>query len=95
MRAVETIIEKALKDGQKTLTEYQSKLILAEYGIPTSRESLVTNVAEARAAAERIGFPIVLKVCARGLSHKSEHDLMVLGITDALDLKYTPVDALL
>jgi len=88
MPSAQTIIEQALKDGQKTLSEYQSKLILAEYGIPVSRESLAKDLAEAEASAERIGFPVVLKVCAPRVSHKFEHNLVVLEIADTLDLKH-------
>ena len=87
MPSAQNIIEQALKDGQKELSEYQSKLVLAEYGIPIARESVAADLAEAQTAAERIGFPVVLKVCAAGVAHKFEHDLMVLGITDAADLK--------
>jgi acyl-CoA synthetase (NDP forming) len=87
MPSVEAIIEQALKNGQKTLSEHQSKLILAEYGIPTTREFLVKDPLEAQAAAEKIGFPVVLKVCAAGVSHKFEQDLVLLEITNALDLK--------
>ena len=83
MPSVQTIIEQALKDGQKTLSEYQSKLILAEYGIPVSREFLVKEPQQARAAAEKIGYPVVLKACAAGISHKFDAQLIVLEIPDA------------
>jgi acyl-CoA synthetase (NDP forming) len=87
MPSVETIIEQALKNGQKTLSEHQSKLILAEYGIPTTREFLVKDPVEARSAAKKIGFPVALKVCAAGVSHKFEKELIILEIPDALALK--------
>jgi acyl-CoA synthetase (NDP forming) len=87
MLSVKTIIEQALQAGQKTLSEYQSKLILAEYGIPTTREFRVTDPQEARAAAEKIGFPVALKVCAAGTAHKFEQQLIMLGLADALELK--------
>jgi len=82
MPSAQTIIEQALKDGQKTLSEYQSKLILAEYEIPTSREFLAKNPQQARAAAEKIGFPVVLKACAAGISHKFDQELIILEIPD-------------
>jgi acyl-CoA synthetase (NDP forming) len=87
MFSVKTIIEQALEAGQKTLSEYQSKLILAEYGIPITREFRVTDPQEARAAAERIGFPVALKVCAAGVAHKFEQQLVMLGLADALELE--------
>ena len=87
MISVQKIIEQACEAGQKTLSEFQSKLILSEYGIPTTKEILVTDVAEAEAAAEQIGYPVVLKVCAAEAPHKTEQGLIVLGITNAADLK--------
>jgi len=87
MPSVQTIIEQALKDGQKTLSEYQSKLILAEYEIPTSREFLVKDPQQARAAAEKIGFPVVLKACAAGISHKFDQELIILEIPDPAALE--------
>jgi len=87
MNSVQKIIEQAFEAGQKTLSEFHSKLILSEYGIPTTREILVADVAEAEAAAEQIGYPVVLKVCAAEAAHKTEQGLIVLGITNAADLK--------
>ena len=62
-------------------------MILSEYGILTTREMLVADVAEAEAAAEQIGYPVVLKVCAAEVAHKIEQGLIMLGITNAADLK--------
>ena len=87
MKSVQSIIETALAAGQKTLSEYDSKLILADYGIPTTRESVVDDLVGAEAAAKRIGYPLVLKVCAGEAVHKTEQGLIELGITNAADLK--------
>src|SRR5215217_4268620 len=43
------------------LYEYQGKQFFATYGIPVSRGEAVTTVDDAVAAAERIGFPVVVK----------------------------------
>ena len=61
----QTIIRTALKKGQKTLSEYDSKRILASYGVPISRETLVSTAKEAREAARKIGYPVVLKAWFR------------------------------
>ena len=47
----ERIIKAARERGQKTLSEYESKRVLAAYGLPISREILVSSQSEAKAAA--------------------------------------------
>ena len=54
------------------LNEAESKEALRAYGIATPKEALVTSVAEAVAAAERIGYPVVLKAVSDTLTHKSD-----------------------
>ncbi len=66
------IIQTAVENGQTALSEFQSKQILSSVGIPVTREKLVHSVDEAVAAAEDIGYPVVLKACAWELMHKSE-----------------------
>jgi succinyl-CoA synthetase beta subunit len=43
------------------LHEYQSKRIFATYGIPIPQGEVATTPAEARAIAERLGGPVVIK----------------------------------
>ncbi len=76
----ETILSAARKRGQKTLSEYDSKRILASYGIPVSREALVKTQAEARAAAKKIGYPVVLKACSADEAHKTEKGLIAVNL---------------
>lgn len=87
MKSVATIIAKALAAGQTTLSEYDSKRILAEYGIPTTREFLLEEFTAAEQAADQIGYPVVLKVCAAAAQHKTDQNLLELGINNALELK--------
>ena len=47
----EKIIKAAVVKGQKTLSEYESKRVLAAYGVPISREILVSTQSQAKAAA--------------------------------------------
>jgi len=87
MKSVKTIIANALSAGQTTLSEYDSKMILSEYGIPTTQEMLIEDLDKAEAAADQIGYPIVLKVCAAEAAHKTEQGLIELGINDKSKLK--------
>ncbi len=76
------IIEDALKNGTKTLSEYQSKLLLAEYGISVTKEKVVSTEDDAVAAASEVGYPVVLKGSGEELSHKTELNLIALDLKD-------------
>ncbi|HWX49376.1 MAG TPA: acetate--CoA ligase family protein [Roseomonas sp.] len=65
------------------LTEPEAKRLMAAYGIPVTRERLVTTAGEAVAAAEAIGFPVVLKGVSRAVVHKSDLGLVHLRLQDA------------
>ena len=62
------------------LNEFESKEVLRAYGIGTPKETLVTSLDEARAAAERIGYPVVLKAVSRTLTHKSDAGAVALNL---------------
>ena len=87
MKSARNIITEALAAGQTTLSEYDSKRILVEYGIPTTQEFLIDELAAAEQSAEQIGYPVVLKVCATAAQHKTEQKLIELGIRNAVELK--------
>lgn len=74
------LIADAVKAGRKTLSEYESKLILKEYGIKTSPEIQVDNIDDLKKAVEEIGCPLVLKGCSSDLAHKTEQNMIRLDI---------------
>jgi len=53
---------------------------LARYGIALPKSHAVANAAEAVSAAERIGFPIALKIRSRDILHKTEVGGVALGL---------------
>ena len=59
---------------------WESKKLLAAYGIPAPAEALVTSPAEALSAADRIGYPVVLKAVAATLTHKSDAGAVALNL---------------
>lgn len=65
------------------LSEIASKKLLANFGIPTTREALAQNASEAAAMATEIGFPVVMKACSAQLSHKSDIGAVHLSIGNA------------
>lgn len=74
------IISAALRRGDSALSEHDSKKLLAAYGVPVSRETLVTTATAARAAAKRIGYPVVLKACSAAEAHKTEKGLIAVNL---------------
>ncbi|MBW1909312.1 MAG: acetate--CoA ligase family protein [Deltaproteobacteria bacterium] len=74
------IIEKAIKEGKTTLSEYESKQVLAAYQIPVTREILVNDVKDLMNATQEIGYPLVLKGCSAEITHKTEKGLIKVDI---------------
>jgi acetyl-CoA synthetase (ADP-forming) len=66
-----------------TLSESESKALLARYGIPLVRDEIVGTVAEAVTAADAIGYPVVAKLNGAGIAHKTERGLVRLNLTSA------------
>jgi acetyltransferase len=67
-------------------TEALSKQILRAYDISTTTERLVTSEADAVAAAQDIGFPVVLKGMSPQLLHKTDTRLVRLNLATAEDI---------
>ncbi len=74
------ILERAISKKQKALSEYESKLVLAQAGVPVTREKLARTVGEAERFAEEIGYPVAMKGCSHLLTHKTERGVIRLGI---------------
>ena len=77
------IIDNALKEGRTVLTEYESKQVLASYGLPVTREQLVNNAEDLFKAAERIGYPLVIKGCSAQINHKTEKGMIRVDVRNA------------
>ena len=81
------IINKALKKGQKTLSEYDSKLVIQSVGVPITREKLVKSPAAAVRFAKEIGYPVVLKGCSDKAAHKTEMGLVKLKLNNPKEVR--------
>jgi acyl-CoA synthetase (NDP forming) len=64
------------------LSEHQAKLVLGKAGIAFPREALVQPNDDAGAIAEKVGFPVVLKVCSPDIAHKTEIGGVAVGIAN-------------
>ncbi|MHA1734482.1 MAG: acetate--CoA ligase family protein [Promethearchaeota archaeon] len=82
MATVEEIIERVREAGNNVLTEYESKQVLEVVGMPITRQELVTSKGDAVKAASEIGFPVVMKLMAADVVHKSDAGAVKLRLSD-------------
>jgi acyl-CoA synthetase (NDP forming) len=68
---VAQLIQAAMAAGRDLLL-HEAVTVLEHYGIPTVRSLQAANAEEAQAAAERIGYPVAMKVISKHISHKSD-----------------------
>ncbi len=68
--------------------------LLAAYQIPMADSKITASPEEAVAAAERFGYPVVLKVTSPDILHKTESGAVKLGIDNAQELKEAYVEIL-
>ncbi|MFI7190291.1 acetate--CoA ligase family protein [Nocardia nova] len=66
-----------------TLGEDRTKQLVRRYGIATTHDLLARTRSEALAAAQQLGYPVVLKLVADGIAHKSDIDGVRLALPDA------------
>ncbi len=67
----------------RQLTEPESLALLRGFGVPTVPTIICHSLAEALAAADKMGWPVVLKGVAEGVAHKSDLGLVHVGLRDA------------
>src|SRR5512135_3398916 len=77
------IIAAVRREGRSILTEFESKQLLAAYGIPTVKTAIAATPDAAVAAAEDFGYPIVLKLHSKTITHKTDVGGVQLNLQDA------------
>ncbi|MCB0977513.1 MAG: acetate--CoA ligase family protein, partial [Acidimicrobiales bacterium] len=78
----------------RTLSEADSKSLLAARGVPFAPEREARDAAEARTAAEALGFPVVVKLNGDAIAHKTERGLVRLGLADPESVEQAAADLL-
>ena len=70
----------------RSLSEFESRNVLESHGIPMVATTLATTQEEAVEAAAEAGYPVVLKGCGAGLTHKSEVGAVKLNLTTGAEV---------
>ena len=80
---VQAIIKRVRAEGRYNLLEPEAKAICLAYGIPTPRFELATSPENAAACAEKMGYPVVLKIVSPEIVHKTEVGGVVVGLSSS------------
>jgi acetyl-CoA synthetase (ADP-forming) len=83
---VREVIGNARSEGRYKLLEHESYEVLRYYGLPVPKFGLVRSVDEAVALAEKIGYPVVLKVVSPDIVHKSDVGGVIVDLNTSADV---------
>ncbi|MEJ2453780.1 MAG: GNAT family N-acetyltransferase [Candidatus Thiodiazotropha sp.] len=83
------IIESALSEQRKVLTEPESFALLGAFRINAVRNGIARSANEALILAESIGFPVAMKIYSPDISHKSDAGGIRLNISNAQVVRST------
>lgn len=75
-----------LANAKQNLTEHQGKELLNLYGIPVTKEEVATSEDQAVNIAEKIGYPVAMKIDSPDILHKTEAGGLKLNIGNRIDL---------
>ena len=83
------VIEKARKDGRDALTEIEAKQVFEAYRLPVTHSRVATSEDEAVALAEKIGYPVVMKIVSPDILHKSDAGGVKVNVKDEAGVRQT------
>jgi acetyltransferase len=86
-KRADAVLQTVRAAGRTILTEVESKQVLAAYDIPTVEAHPAATAQEAVALADRIGYPVVLKLHSETLTHKSDVGGVQLDLSDAVAVR--------
>ena len=80
--AARAVIRRVREEGRNTLTEIEAKQVFSAYGLPITKTLLARTEAEAVKLAQKIGFPVVMKIVSPDILHKSDAGGVKVNIKD-------------
>ena len=92
---VRELLGRVRASGRTILTEAESKQVMIHYGVPTVETYVARSESEAMAGAQKIGFPIVLKLHSETITHKSDVGGVKLNLqsVEAVEQAYRAIES--
>jgi len=84
---LKAMLRRVARSGRTVLTEEESKRFVTTYGFPVVPQILAEDMDEALTAANRIGYPVVLKIVSHDITHKSAVGGVEVGVCSPADLE--------
>ncbi|MGB8076576.1 MAG: acetate--CoA ligase family protein, partial [Gallionella sp.] len=81
------IIEGAMHEHRKVLTEMESKALLSAFHIPVAQTMIAHSPNEALLIAQQLGFPVAMKVNSPDITHKSDAGGVLLNLNNAYEVR--------
>jgi acetyltransferase len=77
------VIESAMAERRKVLSEMESKALLSAFHIPVANTVVARSPSEALLLAEEFGFPVAMKINSPDITHKSDAGGVKLNLMNA------------
>jgi 4-hydroxybutyryl-CoA synthetase (ADP-forming) len=87
MNKAKAIFDKVKSEGRTNLLEDEGREILDAYGFPLPESSIATTEDEAVDAANKIGYPVVMKISSPQIVHKSDAGGVKVNLTNDAELR--------
>lgn len=82
-----TIVQRLRQTGSQHLNEEEAKVVLATYGFLIPKSILAASEEDAVRAAEKIGFPVVMKISSPDILHKTDIGGVVIGLKNITEVR--------
>ena len=87
MQSIDILRSPSDPTKSSTLTEFEGKKLLKKYGVPVPDGEIISRSSEALIVAEKIHYPVTLKVSNAELVHKTDLGAVLLNINDSIELE--------
>jgi len=87
MQSIDILRSPSDPTKSSTLTEFEGKKLLKKYGVPVPDGEIISSSSEALIVADKIHYPVTLKVSNAELVHKTDLGAVLLNINDSIELE--------
>jgi acetyltransferase len=84
---VRGLITESVERGQLEIGEYQAREIISAYGFTVPGSAIANNVSDAEFIAEKIGYPVVMKIASPDVLHKSDVGGVRVGVNNREEVR--------